>query len=87
MSKDTVDSRWMDEHDPELQRGVTCDVELNIENGKTYRDLVAKAAWALRTTAVQIEAGKLDDGFHPIKTLDGEEIGKVYLDYYRMGDR
>jgi len=28
MSKDAVDSRWMDERDTELQLGLTCHVEL-----------------------------------------------------------
>lgn len=82
MSDDAVDSQWMDKRDPELQPGLTCHIELSLDTGDTYREILAKAAWALRTTAVQLEAGTLDTGHHPIKTLSGEEIGKVYLDYY-----
>jgi hypothetical protein len=87
MSKDAVDSSWMDERDPELKLGLTCDVNLTIESGDTYREILAEAARALRTTALQIEEGKLEDGFHPVKTLSGEEIGEVYLDYYGIGER
>jgi hypothetical protein len=39
-------------------------------------------AAALRALAAQIEADKLDTGFHPIKAADGKQIGKVYLDFY-----
>ena len=81
MTDNTADTRWMDERDPELQLGLTCHVELDIETGDTYRDILAKAARALRTTALQLEAGKFEDGFHPIMTLDGEELGKDYIDY------
>jgi hypothetical protein len=42
MSNDTADSGWMDEHDPDLQPALTCDVD-------TYREVLGKAAWALRT--------------------------------------
>ena len=84
MSNDNEDSRWMDESDPdpELQAGLTCHVELTIEGGTTFRDLLEKAAWALRTAAVQVEGGQLKDGFHPITTLKGEKLGEIYLDHY-----
>jgi hypothetical protein len=82
MSKDAVDSRWMDERAPEVQPGLTCHVELDLEKGNTFRELLAKVAWGLRTTALQVEAGKLTDGIHPITTLDGEVIGKVDIDYH-----
>ena len=72
----------MDERDPETKPGLTCHVELEIETGETFREILAKAARALRTTAVQLEAGKFEDGFHPVKTLTGEEIGNVYIDYH-----
>ena len=85
MSKDPVDSRWMDECDPELQPGLTCHVEIDNECGQSARDIDATTAWALRNLAAQIEAGKLDSGFHPIKTPSGEKIGEVYLDYYETG--
>jgi hypothetical protein len=82
MSDDAADSRWMDERDPELQLGVTCHVELEIKTGATFRELLAKVAWALRTAAVQLEAGKFEDGFDPVKMMTGEEIGQVYVDYH-----
>ena len=72
----------MDERDPEVQPCLKCDVELTIESGNTYREILAEAARALRATAAQIEGGKLDTGSHDIKTLSGEKIGEVYLDYY-----
>jgi hypothetical protein len=72
----------MDERDPEVRPGLKCDVELTIESGDTYRVILAEAARALRITAVQIEDGKLDTGFHPVMTLSGEKIGEVYVDYY-----
>ena len=87
MSRDANDSRWMDERDPEMQPGLTCDVEITVESGETYRDCAAEVARALRTTAVLIEEGKLEDGFSPIKALGGEEIGKVYVDWYGTGGR
>jgi hypothetical protein len=49
MSNDTADSGWMDEHDPDLQPALTCDVELYLERGDTYREVLGRAAWALRT--------------------------------------
>ena len=84
MSEDAADSSWMDERDPdpELQVGLTCHVELDIAQDGVYRDLLAKAATALRATAAALEAGKFEGGFHPVKTLSGEEIGQVYIDYY-----
>jgi hypothetical protein len=82
MSGNVEDSRWMDERDSEIQLGLKCDVELTIERGDTYRQILAEAARALRTTAAQLEGGKLEEGFHPLKALTGEEIGEVYVDYY-----
>ena len=41
-----------------------------------------EAARALRATAAQIEEGKLDTGFHPVRTPSGEKIGEVDVDYY-----
>jgi hypothetical protein len=87
MSTDDNDSRWMDERDPDMQPGLKCDVEITVESGETLRDCAAEVARALRTTAVLIEEGKLEDGFSPIKTLSGEEIGEVYVDWYGTGDR
>lgn len=84
MTDNSADARWMDERDPELQPGLTRHIELEIESGDTFRELLAKAAWALRTTAVPLEAGKFEDGFHPIRTLEGEEIGKVYIRLSRI---
>jgi len=82
MSRSANDSSWMDERDPEIQPALKCDIEITIESGETYREISAEVARALRTTALQIEEGKLETGFHPIKKLNGEEIGQVYLDYY-----
>ena len=82
-----ANSRWMDERDPDIQPSVTCDVELTIETGETYRELSAEIARALRTIALQVEQGSLEDGWHPIKRLTGEEIGKVYFDYSGIQER
>ncbi|HWM49118.1 MAG TPA: hypothetical protein VNR11_19630 [Xanthobacteraceae bacterium] len=71
---------------PGFQPGLICHVE--IENGSgTARDIDAQTAWALRELAAQIEAGKLDSGFHPVKTPSGVKIGEAYLDYYQLGPR
>jgi hypothetical protein len=82
MSNDSVDTGWMDERDVEMQLELTCHVELEIEKGQTFREILAKAAKALRSTAVPLEAGKFEDGFHPVTMLDGEELGKIYIDYH-----
>jgi len=82
MSEGAAASGWMDEHDPEMQCRVTCHVELEIERGATFREILSKAAWGLRTTALEVEGGKLDAGFHPITNLEGEKIGEVYIDYH-----
>jgi hypothetical protein len=86
MNGDTDDSRWMDERDDEVQLGLTCHVELEVESGGTYREILAEAARALRVTAEQIEGGKLDTGFHPVRTPSGKEIRQVYLDYHGTGE-
>jgi hypothetical protein len=62
--------------------GLKCDIEINNESGNTHQEILATTAEALRVLATQIEAGRLDDGFHPIKTPDGKTIGEVYLDHY-----
>jgi hypothetical protein len=87
MDKGTMDSRWMDELDHEIQPGLTCDIKLTIESGDTYREILSEAARLLRATAAQIEDGKLEDGFHPIRMLSGEEAGELYLDYYGTSER
>jgi hypothetical protein len=71
----------MDEFDPEIQNTLKCDVEIYVQSGRTYREILAKTALALRNVATQLESGWLEDGFHPIKTRSGEEIGEVYVDY------
>jgi hypothetical protein len=77
-----VDALGMDEDDPDIKPGLTCHVEIDNEAGETSREIDMTTAWALRRLAAQIEARVLDSGFHPIKTPNGKEIGKVYLDYY-----
>ena len=70
-----------------MQPGLTWHVELEIESGATYREILVEAARALRTAALQLEGGRLDTGHHPIMTLSGKKIGEVYIDYYGMGER
>jgi hypothetical protein len=82
MNGNAADSCWMDERDPEVQPGLMCHVEITIESGDTYREILAETARSLRTTALLVEEGKLETGHHPITTLSGEKIGEVYLDYY-----
>lgn len=84
MSRHADDSSWMDERDSEIQLALKCDVEITVESGETYREISAEVARALRTAALQIEEGKFDTGFHPIRTLNGKEIGQIYLEYYGM---
>ena len=81
MSKSATASRWKDEVGCELQPSLKCDIEINIESGAPPEDINAMTAWALREIAAQIEADKLDTGFHPIKAPSGEKIGEVYLDH------
>jgi hypothetical protein len=81
MTNDNVNSRWIDERDPETQPNLVCHVELSIETGDTFREQHAKAARALRTVAVQLEEGKFEDGSYPIVSLEGEKLGEVYLSY------
>lgn len=82
MSKAATAPRWKDEFGCEVQPGLKCDIEINIETGATPEDINATTAWALREIAAQIEADTLDTGFHPIKDPNGEEIGQVYLDHH-----
>lgn len=82
MRKDAVDSRWLDDFDPEIQPGLTCHLEIDINKGDTYRSVLTAAARTLRATASKIEAAKLDTGFHPVTAADGESVGQVYLDFY-----
>ena len=79
MSKVATASRWKDELGCELLPGLKCDIEINIESGTTPEDINATTAWALREIAAQIEAGKLDTGFHPIKAQNGEKSGGIYV--------
>jgi hypothetical protein len=81
MTNDNVNPNWMDERDPETRPNLVCHVELSIETGDTFREQHAKAAWALRTIALQLEEGKFEDGFFPITTLEGEKLGELYLSY------
>jgi len=87
MGKDTTGSSWMDEYEPGSQPGLTCHVEIENEDGKTFREIVATTAAALRTLALQLEEGSLEDGHHPLETLKGKKIGEVYLDFYSTEHR
>ena len=86
MREESNDSRWMDEHDPELQPGLTCHIEIENDHGKTMREVLTGTGRALRAIAAQIESGTLEDGFHPINAPSGEKIGEVYLDYHATSD-
>jgi hypothetical protein len=81
MSDTTMDSSWMDEKEPGCQNVLTCHIEIDMESGDTFRQMLAKAAASLLTIAPQLETGWFDDGWHPITTPGGEQIGAIYLDY------
>lgn len=81
MNNKATDTSWMDENEPGCRNALTCHIEIDIESEDTFRDILAKAAWALRTSAAQVEAGNYEDGHHPIKTLNGEKVGEIYIDY------
>jgi hypothetical protein len=72
--------------DPELQPGLTCHIEIEIESG-ALQEINASTAWALRRVADLIEVGRLEGGFHPVKAPSGDKIGEAYLDYYETGPR
>jgi hypothetical protein len=74
------DTAFADEGQPALK----CDIEIDNKVGKTDQEILASTAEALRSVAAQLEAGKLDTGFHPIKAPNGEIIGEVYLDHYAI---
>jgi len=86
MHNEARHSRWMDEHDPELQPGVTCHIEIENDHGSTMREVLSATAHALRAVAAQVEAGALEDGFHPIKSPNGEKIGEIYLDHHATSE-
>jgi hypothetical protein len=74
-------------HEPDLSdmegtSGLKCDIEIDYVSATSTDDTSSTVATALRALAAQIEADKLDTGFHPIKAANGREIGKVYLDFY-----
>jgi hypothetical protein len=79
--KRTVDPSGMEGREPSTGPGLICHVVIDIESGKTVREIVSMAAVALRTLALQLEAGKLEEGFHSLESLKGEEIGEVFLDF------
>jgi hypothetical protein len=81
MCKDTMDSSWLDEFDPEMSACLQCDVELDVK-GLTYREVLPIIATALRGVADEIEKGRLDTGFHKLRSDDETDVGEVYLDYY-----
>ena len=82
-----MDNGAMDDaSDPELQPGLTCHIEIEIERG-TSREIDAATAWALRDIADRIEGRRLETGFHPVQAPGGDKIGEVYLDYYETGPR
>jgi hypothetical protein len=82
-----MDNRARDDaSDPELQPGLTCHIEIEIESG-TSQEINASTAWALRKVAELIEVGRLESGFHPVKAPSGDKIGEAYLDYYETESR
>jgi hypothetical protein len=81
-----MDPRWIGDCDPDLQPGLTCDIEIKNESG-TVQEINAGTASALREIAAQIESGKVESGFHQIKAPNGLEIGKLYIDHYATGPR
>jgi hypothetical protein len=82
MSKVATAAPWKDEFGSEVQVGLKCDIEINIETGATPKDVNATVAAALRALAARIEADELDTGSHPITAPNGVTIGEVYLDHY-----
>ncbi|MDE3061283.1 MAG: hypothetical protein KGJ06_09755, partial [Pseudomonadota bacterium] len=68
--------------EPGAQPGLTCHIEIDNEIGRTPREIAETTARALRALAAQVEAGTLDDGFHPINILSGDEIGRIYIDWH-----
>jgi hypothetical protein len=79
-----LDSDDSDLEDPAGQPILSCDIEINNEICKTHKEVLSSTAEALRNLASQIETGKLEDGFHPIKTPNGDIIGEMYLDHCEM---
>jgi len=77
-SSDELDAAFAGDGRP----GLKCDIEIINESGNNHQDILATTAEALRVLATQIEAGRFEDGFHPIKTPEGKIIGQVYLDHY-----
>jgi hypothetical protein len=73
----------MDKREPGIQPGLICHVEIDNESGGTFREVVSTTATALRILALQLEAGKLNDGFHPLESQRGEKIGEVFVDFQR----
>ena len=79
-------SAMNDASGPELQPGLTCHIEIEVERG-TSQEIDAATACALRNIADLIEGRRLESGFHPVKAPGGDKIGEVYLDYYQTGPR
>ncbi|WP_144395602.1 hypothetical protein [Pleionea sediminis] len=63
-----------DEEDSVEDR-VKCDIEIDCANGKAV-------AWVLRNLADKLERDELDTGWHDVKVPNGDEVGKLYLDFY-----
>ena len=81
MRKDATDSRWLDDFNPGLFACLKCDVELDAK-ARTYREVLPVIASTLRGVADEIEKGRLDAGFHKLRSGDGTDVGEVYLDFY-----
>jgi hypothetical protein len=63
-----------------------CDIEIDYESPSSTDDTSTTVANALRTLAAQIEAGKLDDGFHPIKTANGVNAMVQIIEMFGAGE-
>ncbi|MBB3389161.1 hypothetical protein FHT82_001884 [Rhizobium sp. BK275] len=67
----------------EMVTVLKCDVELNF-TGPIPALVNKRAAAVLRSLAERLEKDEFEDGFHPVKDENGEEVGEIYVDYSGM---
>ena len=66
--------------DDSVEDRVICDIEIDCANGKAI-------AWVLRNLADKLERDELDTGWHDVNVPNGDEVGKIYLDFYGIETR